>query len=82
MTAFNGHVTVFNQGGMLVATTYRFGEDFNSPTLLGLGLCPQIPRALYIGISLFRCIIYGHANEQLLKHTANHRGVELEGNMK
>ena len=29
MTAFNGRVTFSNQDGMLMATAYRLGEDFN-----------------------------------------------------
>ena len=64
---------------MLIATAYRLGEDFNASTLPAL--CPQPPpRVLCINISLLHNIC-GHVNEQLLKHTAKHLGIELEGNM-
>ena len=36
VTAFNGRVTFSNQGGMLVAASYRLGEDFSTQTLPAL----------------------------------------------
>ena len=56
MTAFNGHVMFPNQGGMLVATAYRLGEDFNSsflPTLDCALRPPSVYRVSYVDSSLF-----------------------------
>ena len=78
MTAFNGRVTFSNQDGMLMATAYRLGEDFNVALPALVPSAP--PRISRTDINLFHCI-YGHANEYLLKQTANHLGITLEGKM-
>ncbi|CAM9974287.1 unnamed protein product, partial [Sphacelaria rigidula] len=79
MTAFNGRVTFANQDGMLVAIAYRLGEQFNASVLPALKPSNP-PPVTSMDINMFHCI-YGHANEQLLRNTAKHLGVTLEGNM-
>ena len=79
MTAFNGRVTFANHDGMLVATAYRVGEQFDASVLPAI--MPSNPSPVKrMGINLFHCIYGHHAHEQLLRHTAKKLDITLEGN--
>ena len=54
-TTFNRRMTLSNQGGMVVATAYRLGKDFNASALSTL-VPPDPPRVSCIDINLFHCI--------------------------
>ena len=79
MTAFNGRVTFANHDGKLVATAYRVGEQFHASVLPAI-MPSNPPPVKRMDINLFHCI-YGHAHEQLLRHTAKQLDITLEGEM-
>lgn len=65
---------------MLGAVEYRLGVQFKA-SVLPETKSPNPAPIASVGINLFHCI-YGHAHEELLRHTARHLGIILEGDMR
>ena len=79
MTAFQGQVTFQNFDGMLVATTYRLGEDSIGTVLAAL--TPSYPKhETTIDENEFHNI-YAHLHERLLRSTVKRLGTGLVGDM-
>lgn len=79
MTAFDELVTFADEGGMFVATTYRFREQLNAFALPEI-ITPNHFPVKHVDINLFHRI-YCRSHENLLVHTAGHLGVTAEGEM-